>query len=103
MKTPTPLSDGLSIFCNQMRYKEKMKLEAIAEIANIDHSTVSYHLRMYGKKSKRMEFREFEKDFRMDDFKEQYSKFRTIKSSIEKNRLTRSILNTNTGSKTKEK
>lgn len=101
MKTPTPLSDGLSIFCNQMRYKEKMKLTAIAEIAKIDHSTVSYHLRMYGKKSQKFEFKEFEKDFRMDDFKEQYSKFRTAKSSEEKKRQSLSVINTNTGQKQK--
>lgn len=91
MKTPTPLSDGLSIFCNQMRYKEKMKLEEIAEIAKIDHSTVSYHLRMYEKKSKKDEFKDFEKDFRMDDFKEQYSKFRT--ANTPKERLTVSTFN----------
>jgi len=100
MKTPTPLSDGLSIFCNQMRYKEKMKLEAIAEIAKIDHSTVSYHLRMYGKKSKKIEFKEFEKDFRMQDFINQYSKFRTAKSTAQRV-LTVSVINTNTGQKTK--
>lgn len=97
MKTSTHLADGLSIFCHQMRFKQKHKLKDIADIIEKDHSTVSYHLKMYDKKSRKLEFKEIEKDFRLEDFKEEYTEYRERKSGRQKEKLT--VSNFNSGIK----
>lgn len=98
--TPKKLVNGLTIMCYRL-WMSKMKLQQIANETGLkDHSTISYHLKRYNDMiAVNPKFKRDEKDFRMDDFKEQYSKFRTAKSTAQRERLTVSVINTNNGFK----
>ena len=102
MRTPKRLMNGLSIMIFRLR-EQGMTLMDVAFHAKLnDHSEVSYHLKRYNDMiSVNPKFKRDEKDFRMDDFKEQYSKFRESKSKNQRERLTVSVINTNTGQKQK--
>lgn len=95
--------NGLSIMVFRLR-EQGIKLFDIAFLTGLnDHSDVIYHLKRYNDMiSVNPKFKRDDKDFRMDDFKEQYSKFRTAKSTAQRERLTVSVINTNTGAKTEK-
>lgn len=102
MRTPKRFMNGLSIMIFRLREQGNTLMFIANETGLNDHSVVIYHLKRYNDMiAVNPKFKRDEKAFQMDDFKEQYSKFRTAKSTAQRERLTVSVINTNPGQKTK--